>query len=246
MGKSTVFANGQGISSTDSDAVSISGPDICRTQVGPIVVPIPYINIAKSASLSGGSTTVKVNGGMAAIDGCCYKTSTGDEPGDKKGIVSGTTEDKAEFINYSFDVKIEGKGVCRNADPMTHNNKNAIGPSNQDSSASKSTTTTAESLEPTTFRFTVVEHISWDSYDEEKQCFIAGHENNKPIAGRKFKIKMPDGSVIEKTTDENGAIELTNQETTAKFEVIFEPGSAESNSKHNMLYNRSVPANKKL
>jgi len=246
MGKSTVFANGQGISSTDSGAISISGPDVCLTQVGPAVVPIPYINSAKSATLSGGSTTVKIDGGMGAIDGCCYKSSTGDEPGDKKGIGSGTIGDKAEFINYSFDVKIEGKGVCRNSDPMTHNNKNAIGPANQDSSASKSTAKPAISPDPTTFRFTVVEHVSWDSYDEEKKCFIAGHEKNKPIAGRKFKIKMPDGSVIEKTTDENGAIELTKQEATAKFEVIFEPGSAESNSKHNMLYNRSAPVNKKL
>ena len=72
MGESTVFANGQGISSMESDAVSISGPDIRLTQAGPTVVPIPYTNIAKSASLSSGSTTVKIDGGMTAIDGCCY------------------------------------------------------------------------------------------------------------------------------------------------------------------------------
>ena len=246
MGKSTVFANGQGISSTESDAVSISGPDICRTQVGPIVVPIPYINIAKSASLSGGSTTVKVNGGMAAIDGCCYKTSTGDEPGDKKGIVSGTTEDKAEFINYSFDVKIEGKGVCRNADPMTHNNKNAIGPSNQDSSASKSTTTTAESLEPATFRFTVVEHISWDSYDKEKECFTICDAKNKPIAKRDFKIKMPNGEVTTMSTDDQGVIELKNRETIEKFEVAFEPENPKLNNKYHLFYNRCAPVKKQL
>ena len=31
LGKSTVFANGQGISSTNSGAVSVSGPDVCLT-----------------------------------------------------------------------------------------------------------------------------------------------------------------------------------------------------------------------
>ena len=117
---------------------------------------------------------------------------------------------------------------------------------NQDSAASSSTALKTQVPGKGVFRFRVVEHVSWDSYDEDKKCFIAGHEKNKPIAGRKFKIKMPDGSVIEKTTDENGTIELTGQEATAKFAVVFEPGSAESNSKHNMLYNRSTPVNKKL
>ena len=126
MGDSTVFANGQGISNTGSGDVVISGPDVCLTPMGPSMVPIPYTNIAKSASLAGGTKTVKIDGNMGAIDGCCYSTSTGDQPGSGTGVCSGTVGDKAEFINNSFDVKIEGKGVCRNSDPMTQNNKNAI------------------------------------------------------------------------------------------------------------------------
>lgn len=117
---------------------------------------------------------------------------------------------------------------------------------NNDSVATSSKAVQSEVPEKGVFRFTVVEHLSWDSYDEDKKCFVAGHEKNKAVAGRVFKIKMPDGSLIEKTTDENGVIELTGQEATAKFEVIFEPGSAESNNKHNMIYNRSTPVDKKL
>ncbi|RQW86579.1 MAG: DUF4150 domain-containing protein [Geobacter sp.] len=126
MGKSTVFANSQGISSTDSGAIVISGPDVCLTPMGSSLVPVPYTNIARSATLKGGTKSVKVNGCMGAIDGCCYSTSIGDQPGSGRGVLSGTVGDKAEFINSSFDVKIEGKGVCRNSDPMTQNNKNAI------------------------------------------------------------------------------------------------------------------------
>ncbi|CAG1016808.1 DUF4150 domain-containing protein [Geobacter sp.] len=126
MGKSSVFANGQGITNKGSGAVVVSGPDVCLTPMGSSVVPIPYTNVAGSASLADGTKTVKIDGTMGAIDGCCYKTSTGDEPGSKKGVRSGTIKDKAEFINYSFDVKIEGKGACRNSDPMTQNNKNAM------------------------------------------------------------------------------------------------------------------------
>lgn len=126
MGNSTVFANGQGITNKGSGAVVVSGPDVCLTPAGPSVVPIPYVNIAKSSTLADGTKTVKIDGNMGAIDGCCYSSSTGDEPGSCKGVGSGTTGGKAEFINFSFDVKIEGKGACRNADPMTQNNKNAM------------------------------------------------------------------------------------------------------------------------
>lgn len=126
MGNATVFANGQGLTNKGSGAVVVSGPDVCLTPMGNSVVPIPYTNTAKSSTLAEGTTSVKVDGNMAAVEGCCYKTSTGDEPGNKKGVGSGTVCDKAEFINSSFDIKIEGKGACRNSDPMTQNNKNAM------------------------------------------------------------------------------------------------------------------------
>ena len=51
--------------------------------------------------------------------------STGDEPGSAGGgVVSGKIKGKAEFINYSFDVKFEGKNVARAFDLMLHNDKN--------------------------------------------------------------------------------------------------------------------------
>lgn len=126
MGKSTVFANSQGIANTDSGDVAISGPDVCLTPIGSSLVPVPYTNVAKSSSLADGTKTVKIDGCMGAIEGCCYRTSTGDLPGIGTGVASGTVGDKAEFVNCSFDVKIEGKGVCRNSDLMTQNSKNAI------------------------------------------------------------------------------------------------------------------------
>lgn len=124
---STVFANGMGISHKGSGAKSIVAPDVCKTPAGPSVVPIPYTNMAQSADLVQGSKTVKINGQSVAIKGCSYGISTGDEPGSAGGVVSGKTKGKAEFVSYSFDVKIEGKNVCRNGDLMTHNDKNTMG-----------------------------------------------------------------------------------------------------------------------
>ena len=38
--------------------------------------------------------------------------------------ITSVIKGKAEFLNYSFDVKVEGKNVCRALDTMLHNNKN--------------------------------------------------------------------------------------------------------------------------
>lgn len=47
--------------------------------------------------------------------------STGDEPGQDGGVVSGTIQGPATFTNYSFDVRIQSKPVPRALDPMIHN-----------------------------------------------------------------------------------------------------------------------------
>ncbi|MDD2319241.1 MAG: amidohydrolase family protein [Geobacteraceae bacterium] len=115
---------------------------------------------------------------------------------------------------------------------------------NNGNSAGNCTKEAGQQTDLKTFRVRVVEHLSWDSYDEKKKCFLPGHEKNKPVANREFKIKMPDGSIIPKTTDEEGMIELTGREETDIFEVIFETSSEESKEKHHIFYNRCTPVDK--
>jgi hypothetical protein len=51
--------------------------------------------------------------------------STGDEGGTAGGgVASNKIKGKAEFVNFSFDVKFEGKNVARALDLMLHNDKN--------------------------------------------------------------------------------------------------------------------------
>ena len=61
------------------------------------------------------------------LKGSTYKVSKGDEGGSVGGVVSGKVKGVCEFVLYSFDVKIEGKNVCRMGDMLTHNDKNAVG-----------------------------------------------------------------------------------------------------------------------
>lgn len=123
----TTFANTLGIDHKGSGGKSIVFPDVCKTQIGNAVVPIPYPNIGKSVDTAKGPKSVKTDGQMPMVKGAIYTKSTGDQAGSKKGISSGTIEGECEFMMYSFDVKFEGKNVCRLGDPLFHNKKNIMG-----------------------------------------------------------------------------------------------------------------------
>lgn len=122
-----VYANTRNIIHKGSGDKAIGGPDVCKTQVGTAVVPIPYPNFTDSGKLTGGSTSVKIQGKPAMMKGSKLASSNGDDVGSLGGIISGVNKSEAEAITYSFNVKIEGKNVVRGFDALTHNKKNAMG-----------------------------------------------------------------------------------------------------------------------
>lgn len=124
MPKNDTTVNGRSPVTKVSDGTVAAFPDVCKTPVGSAIVPIPYPNISKSGDLAKGSKTVKINGAPVCLSDSEFSTSTGDEAGSAKGIGSGTTKGKAFPMNYSFDVKIEGKSVVRNMDLFIGNNRN--------------------------------------------------------------------------------------------------------------------------
>lgn len=126
MAQST-FANSRGIAHKGSGGVSIVFPDVCKTPTSGGPVPIPYPNIGKASDTSKGPKAIKTDGKMPMVKGAKYSMSTGDEPGSVGGIISGKTKGECEFMMYSFDVKFEGKNVCRLGDPLFHNKKNIMG-----------------------------------------------------------------------------------------------------------------------
>lgn len=119
-----VGANGQSIVTKKSGGKVVTGPDVCKTPSPSGPVPIPYPNISLSSDLTKGSKSVKVDGSPVCLEGSSFSKSAGDQAGSLGGVISGKTGNKAEPVNYSFDVKIEGKGVVRNTDPFQSNDKN--------------------------------------------------------------------------------------------------------------------------
>jgi|GEM_PF-1585514 len=120
----TVGANKQTVVHKDSGGIVTAYPDICLTKIGKPVVPIPYTNIAKASDIDKCAKTVTADGNPLAHKKSIISKSTGDEPGDRKGVSSGTITDKADFVSWSSDVTVEGQGIVHAQDLMISNNKN--------------------------------------------------------------------------------------------------------------------------
>ena len=123
----TVFANGRGVDHKGSGGMSPVFPDVCKTPTPGGPIPIPYPNIGKATDTSNGPKKVKVDGQMPMTKGAKYSMTTGDEAGSVGGIISSKIKGEAEYMLYSFDVKMEGKNACRLGDMLFHNKKNIMG-----------------------------------------------------------------------------------------------------------------------
>jgi hypothetical protein len=124
----TVFANGRGVVHKQSGGASAVFPDVCKTPSPGGPVPLPYPNVGQASDTSKGPKKVKTDGQMPMVKGAQYSKTSGDEAGTAGGgVVSNSTKGAAEFMTYSFDVKFEGKNVCRLGDPLFHNKKNIMG-----------------------------------------------------------------------------------------------------------------------
>jgi hypothetical protein len=121
----TVGVNMLSVVHQSSNGITIAFPDVCKTPAPPAPpIPIPYPNIAQSSDTADGTKKVKCDGNPICVQNSNFRMSTGDEAGTIGGIISNKVKGKAEFVNFSFDVKAEGKSVCRALDLMLHNDKN--------------------------------------------------------------------------------------------------------------------------
>jgi len=123
----STFANMRGIAHRGSGGMSTVFPDVCKTPTNGGPVPVPYPNTGKSSDTILGPLTVTVDGQMPMTKGAQYALSSGDEAGTVGGVMSQRFMGPCEFMLYSFDVKFEGKNVCRLGDPLFHNSKNIMG-----------------------------------------------------------------------------------------------------------------------
>ena len=106
---------------------AVAPVDVCLTPVGPNLVPVPYVNVAPSSHLKGGSTTVRIGGAPVMLADSQLRPSTGNEAGVGGGIKSKMTRGPAQPLQTSLWVRIEGAHVARTGDITLQNGKNTLG-----------------------------------------------------------------------------------------------------------------------
>lgn len=106
--------------------VSIS-PDVCLTPIGNAVVPIPYAITATLTDDSKSCKSVRIDGKQTYNFATIVTKCSGDEPGVKKGVKSGTVGDICQPKSHAPSVRIEGKYAIRNRDQFWMNSGNTIG-----------------------------------------------------------------------------------------------------------------------
>lgn len=103
-------------------------PDVCKTPVGPALVPVPYSIYAKQNDAAAGvAETVHQTSQRSHKLGSLVTMSHGDEPGTGKGVKSGTVQEVCTPKTFSESVRIEGMNAVRHTDEWWMNNKNTVG-----------------------------------------------------------------------------------------------------------------------
>lgn len=102
-------------------------PDVCKTPSPAGPVPIPYPNIAQLSDAKGSTCSKKVKVGNKKVitKKTVIKSSTGDEAGTAKGVVSSKTRGEAKFLRASSKVKAEGNPVVFQTCNVGQNGNNA-------------------------------------------------------------------------------------------------------------------------
>ncbi|MEI7636767.1 MAG: DUF4150 domain-containing protein [Syntrophus sp. (in: bacteria)] len=108
---------------------TITVPDICKTVVGPSVVPMPYPAIGMPSTGNPSTTKVFIDGAMALTKASKVQPTSGDEAGASGGggVVSSKVMGPIEYIMSSTKVKLEGNPAVRMTDTVKINDGNTIG-----------------------------------------------------------------------------------------------------------------------
>lgn len=97
-------------------------PDVCKTPMGPNMVPVPYPVIADLSNSVEVANTVRFNGDPVFLLSDSVVTHvTGNEAGTGGGMTSGVNKGKVRATASSTSVRVEKKYVVRHGDECEMN-----------------------------------------------------------------------------------------------------------------------------
>ena len=116
--------------STRGGGTCFAFPDVCKVPTSFGSVPVPFPNTARCSNATAPSCTsrVKIQNKAVLHEGSEIPSTSGDEAGTLKGVVSGTTGDKAVFKSSVSKVLVEGSQIVTQLCATAHNGSNANAP----------------------------------------------------------------------------------------------------------------------
>ncbi len=116
-----MFAN------TQMMGMDLGFPDVCLTPAGPVVVPIPYPNIAMGPTAIPNQMKVMIMAMPAHNLGTQIPLTNGDNAGVATGVASGTVMGPSKHLTGSFTVLFDGMPATRLTSMSLQNSTNAPG-----------------------------------------------------------------------------------------------------------------------
>ena len=116
-----MFANCQ------AGGVALAMPDVCKTPAGPVVVPLPYPNMALLPMSVGFCPTILFGGAPAHNMMSIVPLTMGDEAGVLGGILSGVFMGPSTCMDGAFTVLLDGAPATRLTSSTLQNEINAPG-----------------------------------------------------------------------------------------------------------------------
>jgi Domain of unknown function (DUF4150) len=116
-----MFAN------TQMMGMDMAFPDVCLTPAGPVMVPIPYPNIAMGPTAIPNQATVMIMAMPAHNLGTITPMTNGDNAGVGMGVASGLVMGPSRHLTGSFTVLISGMPATRLTSMSLQNSTNAPG-----------------------------------------------------------------------------------------------------------------------
>jgi len=116
-----MFANSQMM------GMDLAFPDVCLTPAGPVVVPIPYPNIAMGPTAIPSQMIVLIEAMPAHNMGTVTPLTNGDNAGVAMGVASGLVMGPSRHLTAAFTVLFGGMPATRLTSMSLQNSTNAPG-----------------------------------------------------------------------------------------------------------------------
>ena len=116
-----MFANSQMM------GMDLAFPDVCLTPAGPVVVPIPYPNIAMGPTAIPSQMIVLIEAMPAHNLGTVTPLTNGDNAGVAMGVASGLVMGPSRHLTAAFTVLFGGMPATRLTSMSLQNSTNAPG-----------------------------------------------------------------------------------------------------------------------